>query len=229
VKVYIAGPMRGRPYYNFPAFDAARDKLRCVGVEVISPADLDRAEGFEPLDCSWDREWSIFPEELGDRTAVLERDLQHLHLCDGLALLPGWRDSEGAQLEYAAAVGDDMPAMTVEQWVELCAALGNEPDALPDAPGADLLPVLAADRKQVPMYRGLFCYFPRALAAVAHHSYVGNLQHHADEPLHWDRSKSTDEEDALLRHVLEGDWTAVAWRALAKLEKHLEAAREAGV
>lgn len=84
------------------------------------------------------------------------------------------------------------------------------------------LPTDSAERKTYPLYRGLFCYFPRALAAVAHHSWQGNEQHHPGTSLHWDRSKSSDEEDALLRHVLEGEWEAVAWRALAKLEKVLE-------
>ena len=84
------------------------------------------------------------------------------------------------------------------------------------------LPTDSRERKTYPLYRGLFLYFPRALAAVAHHSWIGNEQHNPGTPIHWDRSKSTDEEDALLRHVIEGDWEAVAWRALAKLEKVLE-------
>jgi len=84
------------------------------------------------------------------------------------------------------------------------------------------LPQDSAERKAYPLYRGLFLYFPRALAAVAHHSCVSNEKHNPGEPVHWDRAKSTDEEDALLRHVLEGEWVAVAWRALAKLEKELE-------
>jgi len=85
------------------------------------------------------------------------------------------------------------------------------------------LPDDSAERKGYPLYHGLFLYFPRALAAVAHHSYVSNEKHNPGEPMHWNRAKSTDEEDALLRHVLDGEWVAVAWRALAKLEKVLEA------
>ena len=38
----------------------------------------------------------------------------------------------------------------------------------------------------------------------------------------WDRSKSHDELDALMRHLLEEDWIAVAWRALANLQKQIE-------
>jgi len=85
------------------------------------------------------------------------------------------------------------------------------------------LPKDSAERKTYPLYRGLFLYFPRALAAVAHHSYVGNEKHNPGEPVHWDRSKSTDEVDALLRHIIDDEWVSVTWRALAKLEKVLEA------
>jgi hypothetical protein len=94
----------------------------------------------------------------------------------------------------------------------------------------------AKDRKERPLYSGLLKYFPRALQAVAHCSWVGNEQHNPGEPLYWNRAKSTDEPDALMRHLLDagtvdGDGvrhsTKVAWRALAMLEKELEAAEEA--
>jgi len=77
-------------------------------------------------------------------------------------------------------------------------------------------------RKKVPVYSGLIKYFPNALASVAHLSYMGNEQHNPGEPLHWDRSKSGDELDALVRHIIDGDWDAVARRALANLEKQIE-------
>jgi len=78
-------------------------------------------------------------------------------------------------------------------------------------------------RKTYPVYSGLLTYFPAALAAIAHHSYVNNEKHNPGEPLHWNRAKSTDEADALLRHLMEGDYVGMAWRALALLQKHLEA------
>jgi hypothetical protein len=88
----------------------------------------------------------------------------------------------------------------------------------------------AEDRKQRPLFRGLFKYFPNALTEVAHVSFVGNSQHHKDKPLHWDMNKSTDEADALLRHLLESGTmdtdglrhtAKVAWRALALLEREI--------
>ncbi len=86
-------------------------------------------------------------------------------------------------------------------------------------------------RKQIPIFTGLIKYFPKALAEVARVSYIGNQQHHPDKPLHWDRSKSTDELDALSRHLFQAGEidtdgmlhsAKVAWRALANLEKELE-------
>jgi hypothetical protein len=90
-------------------------------------------------------------------------------------------------------------------------------------------------RKQIPIYTGLIKYFPKALAEVARVSYIGNQQHHPDKPLHWDRAKSTDELDALGRHLIEAGTidtdgvrhsAKVAWRSLANLEKELENTRD---
>lgn len=90
----------------------------------------------------------------------------------------------------------------------------------------------AKGRKEYPIATGVVDYFPLAIAEVAHVSFVGNEQHNPGTPLHWDRSKSGDESDALMRHFVErGTWDAdgvrhsakVAWRALAMLQKELEA------
>jgi len=94
------------------------------------------------------------------------------------------------------------------------------------------LPTDAKARKAVPLYSGLIRYFPQALAAVAELSAIGNEQHNPGQPLHWDRTKSRDELDALSRHLWEAGTVdtdgvlhsaKVAWRALANLEKELEA------
>lgn len=99
------------------------------------------------------------------------------------------------------------------------------------------LPTDPKARKGVPLFSGVLKYFPDALAAVARCSQAGNDQHNPGKPLHWDRSKSGDEADALLRHL--ADYAAgmpmdsdnvphlakVAWRALALLQKDVEATR----
>jgi len=90
-------------------------------------------------------------------------------------------------------------------------------------------------RKQTPIFSGVLNYFPDAIRELARVSYVGNQQHNPDKPLHWDRSKSGDELDALARHLLEAGTidtdgirhsAKVAWRALANLQKELEKANE---
>ena len=83
------------------------------------------------------------------------------------------------------------------------------------------LPTDSAERKTYPIYSGFINYFPNAVAEVSHLSYKGNLQHHPDKPLHWDMDKSTDELDALMRHIIDEDWVHVAWRAMANLERKL--------
>lgn len=86
-----------------------------------------------------------------------------------------------------------------------------------------LFPEDSAERKTYPVYSGLLAYFPAALAAVAHHSYIGNEKHNPGQALHHDRAKSGDEADALVRHLMESDYVGMAWRALALLQKHCEA------
>ncbi len=97
------------------------------------------------------------------------------------------------------------------------------------------LPTEAQARKAVPIFSGCINYFPDALAAVADLSRIGNEQHNPGKPLHWDRSKSGDELDALSRHLIDAGTmdtdgvrhsTKVAWRALANLQKEIEAARK---
>ena len=92
------------------------------------------------------------------------------------------------------------------------------------------LPVDSAFRKSTPVCTGVLDYFPDALAEVARVSLAGNKQHGLDT-LRWDKSKSTDEADALVRHLMErGTLDAdgmrhsakVAWRALALLQRELD-------
>ena len=84
-----------------------------------------------------------------------------------------------------------------------------------------MLPVDAQERKNIPVYTGFIKYFPDAIVEVTKQSVAGSKQHHGDK-VWWDKSKSQDELDSLMRHMLEGDWAAVAWRAMANLQRKLE-------
>ena|SRR6478736_4426786 len=96
------------------------------------------------------------------------------------------------------------------------------------------LPEDSKARTMFPMAEGCLDYFPNALAAVAHLSLAGTMQHHPGEPMHWDRSKSTDHANKIIRHLMDrGKFftigservrhsAAVAWRALAELQEEIE-------
>ena len=90
-----------------------------------------------------------------------------------------------------------------------------------------------AERKSTPVFSGCLEYFPKAIKYVSKVSKAGNDQHHPDKPLHWDKSKSFDESDALVRHLIDHSINPidddgilhagkVAWRALALLERYLD-------
>lgn len=93
----------------------------------------------------------------------------------------------------------------------------------------------AEERKGIPVYSGFIKYFPRAIKAVARLSKIANDQHNPGEPLHWAKEKSTDELDALMRHMIDDvlgeetdtdgvtHLTKLAWRGMANLERKLEA------
>lgn len=90
------------------------------------------------------------------------------------------------------------------------------------------------ERKNHPVYSGFLKYFPRACMAISAHSLKANNKHNPGEPLHWNRDKSGDEMDALVRHIVDkADGmvydedglmvdVAIAWRAMANIEKVLE-------
>lgn len=92
----------------------------------------------------------------------------------------------------------------------------------------------ALDRKRMPVYSGVVAYFPFAMQELAKCSYQGQIQHNPDKPLAWDRSKSGDELDAMMRHLtdhaqgIEIDDDGIrhivkcGWRILAYIQKTME-------
>lgn len=95
MKVYIAGPMRGKPDFNRPAFDDAEALLRDLGHDVVNPCRLDEELGF-----FFETDEDVTPEHLKE---IMARDIAALYTCDRIAMLPGWEGSSGASLERQAA------------------------------------------------------------------------------------------------------------------------------
>lgn len=86
MRIYLAGPMRGLPESNFPAFNHAAGILRSIGHEVHNPADKENIK------------WETKCLE-----NYMEVDLPEVCKCEAIVLLPGWLMSRGACLEYLVA------------------------------------------------------------------------------------------------------------------------------
>lgn len=109
-KIYIAGPMTGIPYFNFPAFDRVSKILKDSFEEVFSPADHDRDLLGKPpawmprlsdSDGTW-KYWTVpnapdLRTMLGDDLAWIAKNATDIFM------LKGWENSRGAGAEWALA------------------------------------------------------------------------------------------------------------------------------
>lgn len=85
MKLYLAGPMTGLPEFNYPTFNRYARMLRDRGHVVFNPAEAHEGETGLPLE------------------KYFELDLPEVCRADAIAVLPGWRDSRGAQIEVDLA------------------------------------------------------------------------------------------------------------------------------
>jgi hypothetical protein len=99
--LYVSGPMTGMPDLNFPAFNEAARLLRAAGYTVTNPAELDAQDAGKTL--TWEQ--------------YMRRDIKALMDCDGVALLPGWTESRGANLETEIAGRLGMKLWGVDGWL----------------------------------------------------------------------------------------------------------------
>lgn len=80
--------MRGIPEYNYPAFHEAEKELRASGMNPINPAR--HFDGVTSLP------WHVY----------MAADIyQLIHEADGIVMLNGWENSQGARIEYLIARG----------------------------------------------------------------------------------------------------------------------------
>jgi hypothetical protein len=93
-RIYIAGPMRGYPLFNFPLFDAVAAMWRTWGWEVVNPAEVDREQdGLDPENPLPERPFSEY----------MRRDIELILTVDAIAFLPAWERSQGARIEHTVA------------------------------------------------------------------------------------------------------------------------------
>lgn len=106
MKIYVAGPMRSIPFFNFPAFNAAADRLRAEGHEVFNPAERDNERHGTDISAGnvAGCEDAAGVEHGFDLRVALGEDLAWICAhAEAIALLPGWEKSNGANAEVATA------------------------------------------------------------------------------------------------------------------------------
>lgn len=112
--LYVAGPMRKRPEFNFPEFLRVDPILVRAGYDTINPAQKDLDQGFVPwgndgFTETSDPSFSIRSVMKLDCSLICDR-------CDGIALLDGWWDSKGAKAEVALAEALGLPVAHWSRW-----------------------------------------------------------------------------------------------------------------
>jgi hypothetical protein len=99
-RIYVAGPMRGRPYFNVPAFDSLTSFLRRLYPDAIvaSSAEHDRENGFDGMNYPDGSDVEL--EAGGFRMHDAMRwDLARICHATDIVLLPGWTTSSGVKDE----------------------------------------------------------------------------------------------------------------------------------
>ena len=99
MRLYLAGPMTGRPDWGRPAFAAVAERLRAAGHQVWNPGDL-------AVDLT--RPWEDYLSET--LWALMEQQ--------AVAVLEVWETSVGARLEVAWARRLGKPVAPWRQFVE---------------------------------------------------------------------------------------------------------------
>jgi hypothetical protein len=114
MKIYLAGPMRGHPKFNFPTFHEATDTLRAAGHFVFSPAEEDIRRHGTDISIGnhfGDEALAAAEHKFNLRVALLADLTWIVQHAECIALLPGWEKSKGARAEKAVADALDLEIM----------------------------------------------------------------------------------------------------------------------
>lgn len=118
MKLYIAGPMSGLPQDNYPAFEAAMHQLASVGYDPVSPHTV-----ATPAEILKSRAMGLEFRQTPEYASIMQRCVSLLQGCQGVALLPGWGGSQGAQREVTVAAMRGLVAHRLDVWVEMASDL----------------------------------------------------------------------------------------------------------
>lgn len=117
MRIYMAGPIAG-----MPSLDAARANFNDSGAKLVfagySPVNPMNVEPQCGEKCSGPRDHNTDPSQYHARSCYLRYDIIEMLLCDGVAMVPGWFNSVGANKERDIARHCGLPVFELEQWIE---------------------------------------------------------------------------------------------------------------
>jgi hypothetical protein len=114
MKIYVAGPMRGKPFFNFPEFDKAAKALREAGHEVFNPAERDRQDDPHVGESNPTGDIQLAQDKGFSLRKALAADMKYIcEEAEAIALLPGWELSKGAIAEYNTAKALDLKIFNI--------------------------------------------------------------------------------------------------------------------
>lgn len=107
MRIYLAGPMRGYPEFNFPKFMKFAAMLRERGHTVFNPAerDIERHNGVDVSKGNMDGcEQKAATDHKFSMRDALRDDLVYItQEADAIYLMHGWQNSKGVNAELAVA------------------------------------------------------------------------------------------------------------------------------
>lgn len=102
-KIFIAGPMREYPNYNFDKFDRIEKLLKDNGIDCVNPGRISRK--FKEIEVNNDI--NVYNEMVR-----LQQEAQKT--CNAILLLDGWQWSKGVKLEVKTAIENDFQFLLEE-------------------------------------------------------------------------------------------------------------------
>lgn len=110
--IYIAGPMRGKPNWNYEAFHKAEETLKASGWNAVNPATLDdNYQDTKDLGSPEDFDPGSIKKHKDANRKIMRRDVTAIcDRCDAIFMLKDWERSLGACAEFylASSIGLDI-------------------------------------------------------------------------------------------------------------------------
>ena len=129
MRVYISGPMTGKPRNNVDAFQDAERRIATAGHFPVNPAYLSTAFGdLDELAAAFCEYYALKRGDYTDHPGttqlrridlarlVLRADIAALETCDAICLLDGWQESTGARQELRVALERGMVIRMIQDF-----------------------------------------------------------------------------------------------------------------